>query len=193
MKEFKLIIFFSFFFIFNCYAQHEDHHQHEEEAIEGDLQHQHDEEEMMMPHAFSRNLPMNRNSSGTGWLPDATPMFGYMIHGDPWMFMFHGQAFIRYNIQDVFNQGVRGDRQFDAPNWLMGMGQRYVGERGLFSFQVMLSLDALTVGGAGYPLLFQSGETWLGQPLVDRQHPHNFFSALSVGYTHMINDNIDVF
>lgn len=82
---------------------------------------------------------------------------------------------------------------FDAPNWIMGMGQRRIGNRGQFRFSVMLCLDPITVGGAGYPLLFQSGETWQGQPLVDRQHPHNFFSELSIGYTHMISRDMDVF
>src|SRR5258706_1957164 len=32
----------------------------------------------MMSHAFSKSLPMNRNGSGTGWLPDATPMYAWM-------------------------------------------------------------------------------------------------------------------
>src|SRR5258708_7128816 len=34
----------------------------------------------MMTHAFSKSLPMNRNGSGTGWLPDATPMYAWMKH-----------------------------------------------------------------------------------------------------------------
>jgi hypothetical protein len=46
----------------------------------------------------------------------------------------------------------------------------------------MLSLDLLTEGGKGYPLLFQSGETWHGKRLIDRQHPHDLFSELSVSY-----------
>jgi hypothetical protein len=50
-------------------------------------------------------------------------------------------------------------------------------------FRIMLSLDPLTVGGAGYPLLFQTGETWKDIPLVDRQHPHDLISELSIGYS----------
>src|SRR3546814_8341889 len=98
--------------------------------------------------------------------------------------MFHGNVFLRYNDQDITGKGSRGDNEFDAPNWLMGMGQRRVGEKGLFRFSAMFSLDELIGGGNGYPLLFQSGETFNGQPLVDRQHPHDFISELSVGYTH---------
>ena len=145
-----------------------------------------------MGHSFSLNLPMNRNGSGTGWLPDASPMYGYMLHSRKWMYMVHGNVFIRYNNQDITNKGTRGDTKVDAPNWVMAMGQRRVGSRGLFRFSTMFSLDPL-FGGEGYPLLFQTGETYQDLPLVDRQHPHNFFSELSVGYTHMISQDLDAF
>src|SRR3546814_11105610 len=99
-----------------------------------------------MSHGFSLSLPMTRNGSGTGWLPDASPMYGYMVHAPKWMFMFHGNVFLRYNDQDITGKGSRGDNEFDAPNWLMGMGQRRVGEKGLFRFSAMFSLDEL-IGG----------------------------------------------
>jgi hypothetical protein len=51
----------------------------------------------MMNDAFSLNLPMKRHGSGTGWLPDASPMIGYMFHSAKWMYMLHGNLFIRYN------------------------------------------------------------------------------------------------
>jgi hypothetical protein len=148
---------------------------------------------MPMSHAFSRNLPMTRNASGTGWLPDESPMYGNMFHARDWLFMLHYNVFFRYNKQDVFESGQRGDSQFDAPNWFMLMGQRPLGARGLFTFSTMISLDPWTVGGNGYPLLFQTGETYNDQPLIDRQHPHDLFSELSVGYTHMISEEADVF
>lgn len=146
-----------------------------------------------MSHAFSLNLPMNRNGSGTGWLPDASPMYGYMFHKRKWMFMLHGNLFLRYTNQDFNNAGVRGDAMVDAPNWIMGMGQRRVGKKGLFHFNIMMSADALVTGGNGYPLLFQTGETWNGQPLIDRQHPHDLFSELSVSYSHAFSKKLDVF
>lgn len=146
-----------------------------------------------MSHAYSLNLPMNRNGSGTGWLPDNSPMYGKMLHSNKWMFMLHGNVFVRYNSQDIFNDGRRGGSKVDAPNWLMAMGQRQVGRKGLFHFNVMLSLDAAIAGGEGYPLLFQTGETWQGRPLVDRQHPHDLFSELSVSYAYAISKKADVF
>ena len=145
-----------------------------------------------MTHSLSLNLPMNRNGSGTGWLPDNSPMYGYMAHSKKWMYMFHGNVFIRHNWQDIGNEGTRGDSKFDAPNWFMAMGQRRVGNNGLFHFNTMFSLDPL-FGGDGYPLLFQTGETYQGKPLVDRQHPHNLFSELSVSYTHAFSKDVDAF
>lgn len=146
-----------------------------------------------MSHAFSLNLPMNRNGSGTGWLPDASPMYGYMFHARKWMFMLHGNIFLRYTNQDFNKAGVRGNAQVDLPNWIMGMGQRRVGRKGLFHFNIMMSADALITGGNGYPLLFQTGETWQGKPLIDRQHPHDLFSELSVSYSHAFSKKLDVF
>ncbi|MDQ2753348.1 MAG: DUF3347 domain-containing protein, partial [Bacteroidota bacterium] len=146
-----------------------------------------------MSHSFSLNLPMSRNGSGTGWSPDAAPMYGTMYHSKKWMYMLHYNLFIRYNKQDVSDKGSRGGEMVDAPNWLMFMGQRKVGERGLFRFSTMFSLDALITGQKGYPLLFQSGESAHGVPLVDRQHPHDLFSELSVAYTYAFSKKADVF
>lgn len=158
------------------------------------MHHEHAEHQMpSMSHGFSLNLPMNRNGSGTGWLPDASPMYGVMKHSGDWMFMMHGSLFLRYNHQDFTNKGVRGDKDFDAPNWFMLMGQKPVNKKGLFHFNVMLSLDPLTQGGGGYPLLFQSGETFKDRPLVDRQHPHDLISELSVSYSHAFSKKTDAF
>jgi hypothetical protein len=157
-------------------------------------QHEHQQDgPSAMSHAFSLNLPMSRNGSGTGWLPDASPMYGVMLHQKSWMFMFHGNLFLRYNNQDFTGKGVRGDKEFDAPNWIMAMGQRKIGKKGLFHFNTMFSLDALTGGNDGYPLLFQSGESYRDAPLVDRQHPHDLFSELSVSYAYSFNTATDAF
>lgn len=169
--------------------------QHEGHRMSGDSASHHQPTDSLatpMSHAYSLNLPMNRNGSGTGWIPDSSPMYGYMLHSRKWMYMIHGNVFIRYNNQDIGNKGTRGDSKIDAPNWFMFMGQRRVGSDGLFHFNTMFSLDPL-FGGDGYPLLFQTGETYQGKPLVDRQHPHNLFSELSVSYTQSFSENLDAF
>jgi hypothetical protein len=158
---------------------------------------EHDAKDTMpvMTHSYSLNLPMNRNSSGTAWQPDATPMYGYMKMGKKWNLMVHGSIFLRYNYQDITKSGIRSDSltdRFDAPNWIMLMANRKISKRGLFSFSVMLSADELVMGGNGYPLLFQSGETYNNKLLIDRQHPHDFISGLSAAYTHMVNKDIDI-
>jgi hypothetical protein len=143
-----------------------------------------------MSHAFSQSLPMNRNGSGTGWLPDQTPMYAWMKQGDNWSTMLHGEIFIRQNWQNL-NNSEAGENQFDVPGWFMGMAQRKIGRNGLLLLRGMISIDPITVGGDGYPLLFQTGETYDGEPLVNRQHPHDFFSELAVGYTQRFSDDID--
>jgi hypothetical protein len=149
--------------------------------------------DMPMNHMYSLSLPMNRNASGTAWNPDNTPMYMYMKHGENSMWMFHGAAFLRYNTQELNGSTSRSASKFDAPNWAMAMYSRKVGTNGLFGFSAMLSVDALTVGKNGYPLLYQSGETYKGKLIVDRQHPHDLFSELAISYSHRISSNIDVF
>lgn len=185
MKSLLFLIVCSLWSI--AFAQHDHNHQQPADSME------HSQTSAMesMSHSFSRSLPMNRNGSGTGWLPDASPMYGYMHHQNNWMFMLHGNLFLRYNHQDITDDGTRGDSKIDAPNWIMGMAQRPLGMRGLLHFNLMLSADHLIAGGSGYPLLFQSGETYQGRPLVDRQHPHDFFSELSVAYSHKLSEQVD--
>lgn len=151
---------------------------------------------MGMTHSLSRHLPMNRNGSGTSWHPDNTPMYAYMSQPKPkgWSYMLHYAIYLRYTRQNSNNPDGRGrGQQLGAPNWFMGMAQRKVGQRGLLQVRAMLSLDPLTVGNGGYPLLFQTGETYKGQPLIDRQHPHDLVSELSVSYSHAFSNDIDLY
>ena len=147
---------------------------------------------MKMNSQYSLDVPMSRDGSGTSWVPDETPMYAYMIHGKKWMTMIHGSFFLRYNKQDLFNSGSRGGKKFDAPNWLMAMTQRQIGKNGLFSVNTMFSFDPFLVGPGGYPLLYQTGESYKGKKLVDVQHPHDLFDELSVNYTQRIAKDADV-
>ena len=60
--------------------------------------------------------------------------------------------------------------------------KRYIGG-GELVLRQMLSLDPLTVGADGYPLVLQTGESLGGSPLHDRQHPHDLFMEIAALYT----------
>jgi hypothetical protein len=58
---------------------------------------------------------------------------------------------------------------------------------GELELRSMLSLEPATAGGAkAIPLLLQSGETYGGQALHDRQHPHDFFMEVAALYRRSI-------
>ena len=94
-----------------------------------------------------------------------------------WSLMQDGVVYALFNNQG----GPRGDREFVVPNWWMGMAATDRG-RHRFGFSGMLSLDALTVGKSGYSELFQAGEMLDGEPLLDRQHPHDFLMQLAASW-----------
>ncbi len=66
-------------------------------------------------------------------------------------------------------------------NWFMGMAQRPLA-RGRLAFRGMVSLEPFTIPGCGYPDLLASGEQCDGEPIHDRQHPHDLFMELSAQY-----------
>lgn len=146
-----------------------------------------------MSSALSPGQPMGRDGSGTAWLPDAAPMEAAHATAGSWRLMIHAAAFPRYTAQDAFDAGTRGRAGFGAPSWAMGMAQRGVAARGQLTARAMVSLDPLIEGRNGYPLLFQSGETFEGERLVDRQHPHELFSELSLTYAHRVAPGTSVF
>lgn len=149
-------------------------------------------EEGTMSSSLSLNLPMSRDGSGTSWQPDDSPMMMYSKRKGNTALMVHGAFFLRYTSHDLTKQGIRGGNKFDAPNWMMFMLAQKLSDKDLFAFHSMLSLDRLTEGGNGYPLLLQSGESFNGVPLVDRQHPHDLFAELAVAYTHSFTKDLDL-
>jgi len=103
--------------------------------------------------------------------------------------MAHGFANLIYDNQG----GGRGDRKVFSSNMLMGMAQRPLGP-GTFGARSMLSLEPLTIGRKGYPLLLQTGETADGKtPLIDRQHPHDLFMELSTSYSVPVDEKSSLF
>ncbi|HEY2323309.1 MAG TPA: hypothetical protein VGJ82_10660 [Thermoanaerobaculia bacterium] len=138
--------------------------------------------QMSMQHDAVSALLM-RQASGTGMNPDSAPMPMSMTHHGDWMVMLHGQAFI----SDVQQSGPRGGDKFFSTNWGMAMADRKLGD-GHLMLRSMLSLEPLTVGKK-YPELFQTGETIDHQPIVDAQHPHDFFMELAAEYARPLGGN----
>jgi hypothetical protein len=133
--------------------------------------------------------PMSREGSGTSWLPDSSPMYGRMFMFGENMLMLHGGIFPRYT--NVSTR--RGDDRIDAPNWFMGMYSHPLGDSAQFGSRLMMSLDPLTEQGRGYPLLFQTGEVWNGEPLHDRQHPHDLFDELSFSLSQKFEHDLSAY
>jgi len=129
--------------------------------------------------------PMAQEASGTAWLPASSPMYGKMYMPNGNMLMLHGAAMPRYT--DIGSK--RGDRRFDAPNWEMGMFSHPLTADSQLGLRAMFSLDPITEGGYGYPLLYQTGESWHHQPLHDRQHPHDLIDELAATYSHKLSSN----
>jgi hypothetical protein len=138
-----------------------------------------DENGMKMPGMESHpaNSPSAHLASGTSWQPFSTPHTAWMWQRDGWNLMAHGILFMTYNQQG----GPRGAGKLESVNWLMFDEQRKLG-RGSLEFRQMLSAESLTAPHGGFRELFQTGETYHGQPLVDMQHPHDVFGELAVTY-----------
>lgn len=77
--------------------------------------------------------------------------------------------------------GPSGRDAVESSNWNMIMAQKDIG-RGRLTLMMMNSVEPATLRKGGSPELFQTGETYKGQPLVDRQHPHDLFMNISATY-----------
>ena len=120
-------------------------------------------------------------------MPDALRLPSRHFAAGPWSFMVHGFGFGQY----ISQGGPRGDSQLGSLNWAMLMASRTVAG-GRFQARTMLSFDAATVTERGYPLLLQTGETFDGQHVHDRQHPHDFWMELALMYERPLSRNVGV-
>lgn len=119
--------------------------------------------------------PASNEGSGTSRLPgrDGGMSGFHIMPGDDWMLMAHGYAWGVYTDQS----GPRGDNKAYVQSMAMLTAQKDTGW-GRIQLKSMLSLEPI-MSNRGYPNLFATGETADGDPLVDRQHPHDFFMELA--------------
>lgn len=118
---------------------------------------------------------MNREGTGTSWLPDASPMYASMRTRGTWNFMTMGYAYGVATKQKVKNRG-------DDGAYLSGYGMVSTWN-GTLGLRAMGSFDPITLGRGGYPLLLQGGAA-----TNDRQHPHDLVKELAVTATGNIKD-----
>jgi hypothetical protein len=128
----------------------------------------------VMDHS-AHTMDMAGEGSGTSRLPPNEKVsHGAMIGlgGDDTL-MLHGFVWPVYTNQP----GPRGDDKLYVQS--MGMATMTAPfEGGKFTLRTMMSLEPL-MRHDGYPSLFATGEVAYGEPLVDRQHPHDLFMELA--------------
>ncbi|MGI8958508.1 MAG: hypothetical protein ACR2IV_01845 [Bryobacteraceae bacterium] len=152
---------------------------------QGDRNSAHMDTGMQMGEMNSASMFLMDLSSGTAMNPSAWPMPMVMKSFGSWNAMFMGEGFI----VDTQQSGPRGGDKLYSLNWVMGNFEHRLGEKGAFQTQVMLSLEPATITDRRYPLLFQTGETAFGKPIVDGQHPHNFIMGLGFQYARAVSEN----
>lgn len=116
-------------------------------------------------------------ASGTSQIPRASPQMMLNLDTRGWNLMLHGVAMLTHTNQT----GPRGRDKLFAPNWLMAMASHRLGP-GTLTIRSMLTFEPLTITGLRYPLLFQTGETARGVPIINGQHPHDFVMELAAAY-----------
>jgi hypothetical protein len=140
---------------------------------------------MQMDQPISVSLPSPHEGSGTSWQPTSVAGHEWMWMRNGWELMAHGTIFADYNQQG----GPRGAGKAESVNFGMLMEQHKLGS-GTLLFRQMFSAESLTSPHPGFPELFQTGETYHGEPLVDHQHPHNVFAELAAFYTVPLSEKV---
>jgi hypothetical protein len=115
------------------------------------------------------------DGSGTSRVPTFGGDHGglHIMPGNDWMLMLHGYAWGVYTEQS----GPRGDDKAYVQSMAMLSAEKGTAW-GKVQLKSMMSLEPV-MSNRGYPNLFATGETAGGDPLVDRQHPHDLFMELA--------------
>jgi hypothetical protein len=118
-------------------------------------------------------------SSGTSLMPGSSLMDVIQGHWHGWRTMVMAEAFLA----DTQQSGPRGADKLFSTNWSMFRANHDLAG-GILTLRTMLSLEPATITERQFPALFETGETAFGRPIVDGQHPHNFFMEVAGEYTH---------
>ena len=128
-------------------------------------------------------LTPTRDASGTGWLPDATPMYGVHREWNGWEVRLNGAMFVQalFEPGDRHRTGGPQSRQVVSTNWGMLMARRSVAG-GRFGVRTMISAEPWTVSRCGSLNFLAVGEVCGNETVHDRQQPHDLFMELAVDY-----------
>ncbi len=168
------------------HGAHQDQHQQPGHAMPAS---RHDPSETHEMTGALGPYPMAREASGTAWQPDASVHGGLHAEAGDWTLMGHALL----NGVWSWQQGPRGDEKAFVSGMVMGSARRDFANGNALQLRAMLSPDPF-MGRRGYPLHLAAGETAEGvTPLVDRQHPHDFFMELSASYSVRIGEEASLF
>ena len=128
-------------------------------------------------------LTPTRETSGTSWLPQSTPMYGVHRPWRGWDIRLNGVVFVQalFEPRERHRTGGASTRQGGSLNWGMAQARRNLGG-GRFGVRTMFSAEPWTVPGCGSLSFLATGEVCEGDTIHDRQQPHDLFMELAVEY-----------
>lgn len=177
-------------------AQDHGHHPPEEEPAEAEaIDHAAMGDHSAMGHAMDdpamdhSSMGHGGEGSGTSRLPaNETMRHGAMVDlGGDTTLMLHGFVWPVFTDQG----GPRGGDKFYVQSMGMATLEKPF-EGGKLTLRTMMSLEP-AMRHDGYPNLFATGEVAYGDPLVDRQHPHDLFMELAGRVDFDIGENTTAF
>lgn len=132
-----------------------------------------------------------RETSGTAWQPETSPMHGIHRTWAAWSVMLHGNAFVQvlYEPGGRHRTGGFADWQTSSVNWGMAMARRPLGD-GRVGLRGMVSFETWTVTDCGYLNYLATGEMCQGDTIHDRQHPHDLFMELAADYDRPVRGSL---
>jgi hypothetical protein len=171
-----------------AFAQEHDHSQmdHAQHNEDNDCQ---VTDECEPPQGLVSAKHLTAQGSGTARLPGyESGHYGHdMTPDSDWTLMLHGYAWGVHTNQ----YGPRGDSKTYVQSMAMLTAEKET-SFGRIQLKSMLSAEPL-MKNSGYPNLFATGETNNGNPLVDRQHPHDLFMELAARIDINVADNTRLF
>jgi hypothetical protein len=137
-------------------------------------------EHVLVPAAL---LTPTKETSGTAWLPAATPMYGAHRPWRGWDLRLEGAAAVQFLAEPPgrHRTGSNGTREAASVNWGMAMARRNLGN-GRFGIRTMVSAEPWTMSRCGSISFLATGEVCDGDTIHDRQQPHDLFMELAVDY-----------